>query len=304
MAAWYTRRRGPQARILAPMPAQALIRDVSDTAIWVAQYRAEESARPDAMFRDPLAGLLAGERGEQIARDFGKAGAYTAWTLVTRTVVIDEFIQRAIADGVDAVLNLGSGLDARPYRMDLPATLKWVEADFPNIVEYMNRTLAAHTPRCPLQRMAVDLTDAAARRQFLAEVLPDAKKVLVITEGVIPYLTEQQVGELADDLRAHPRFAFWVSEYFEPQAYRFIRAASARRQMVNAPFRFLPADWLGFFAQHGWAKQDIRFGSEIAIRFRRRPPMPWWAQIAMRLMSRKKRMQGTRAAGYQLLVPG
>lgn len=286
------------------MPADALIRDVSDTAIWVAQYRAEESARPDAMFRDPLAKLLVGERGPQIARDFGKAGAYTAWTLITRTVVIDEYIQRGIADGVDAVLNLGAGLDTRPYRMDLPATLQWVEADFPNIIAYMNEKLAAHTPRCRLQRVAVDLSDAAARRKFLAEVLPDAKKVLVITEGVIVYLTEQQVGELADDLRKQPRFAFWISEYFDPVAYPYIRAAARRRQMVNAPFRFLPADWLGFFAQHGWQKQDLRFGSEVAIRFKRRPPMPWWAMIAMRLMSRKKRMQGMRAAGYQLLVPG
>ena len=281
----------------------AIIRDVSDTAIWVAYYRAVESERPDAMFRDPYARKLVGERGELIARDFGKAGTYTAWTLITRTVVIDEFIQRGIAEGVDAVLNLGSGLDTRPYRMELPATLQWVEADFPNIIDYMNGAMAAHTPRCQLQRIAVDLTNSAARRQFLAEVLPDAKKVMVITEGVIPYLTEQQVGELADGLRAHPRLAFWISEFFDPIAYPYIRAAARRRQLVNAPFRFLPADWLGFFAQHGWVKQDIRFGSDIAIRFKRRPPMPWWAKLMMRFMSRKKRMAGMRAVGYQLLVP-
>jgi len=281
----------------------AIIRDVSDTAIWVAQYRAEETERPDAMFRDPLAKLLVGERGPAIARDFGKAGAYTAWTLVTRTVVIDEIIQRGIADGVDAVLNLGAGLDTRPYRLELPANFQWVEADFPNIVGYMNEKLAAHTPHCRLQRVAVDLANADARGRFLAEVLPDAKKVLVITEGVIPYLTEQQVGELADDLRKHPRFAFWVSEYFEQQAYRYVRAASARRQMANAPFRFLPADWLGFFAQHGWKKQELHFGSEVAVRFKRRPPMPWWARIVLRLMSRKMIKKAMSAAGYQLLVP-
>lgn len=284
------------------MPSDALIRDVSDTAIWVAQYRAEESERPDAMFRDPYARMLVGERGEKIARDFGKAGAYTAWTLITRTVVIDEYIQRGIAEGVDAVLNLGSGLDTRPYRMDLPATLKWVEADFPNIINYMNERLAPHTPRCQLQRFAVDLANPAARGRFLAEVLPDAKQVLVLTEGVIPYLTEQQVGDLADDLRRHSRFAFWISEYFDPVAYPYIRRAAARRQMVNAQFQFMPANWIGFFAQHGWEKKELRFGSEIAIRFKRRPPMPWWAKIAMRLMSKKKRMAGMRAAGYQLLV--
>lgn len=286
------------------MPAPALIKDVSDTAIWVAQYRAEESERPDAMFRDPFAKLLVGERGPAIARDFGTAGRYTAWTVITRTVIIDDFISEAIAAGADAVLNLGAGLDTRPYRMDLPATLQWVEADFPNIIDHMNGKLAAHAPRCQLQRVAVDLANPDARRRFLAEVLPDAKKVLVLTEGLIPYLTEEQVGALADDLRAQPRFAFWVSEYFEPQAYRFIRAASARRQMVNAPFVFMPADWLGFFAQHGWQKQELRFPMQVAIRFKRRPPMPWWARIVIRLMSGRKLAAGSSASGYQLLVPG
>ena len=39
-------------------------RNISDTARWVAVYRAIESERPDAWFRDPLAKRLAGERGE------------------------------------------------------------------------------------------------------------------------------------------------------------------------------------------------------------------------------------------------
>jgi len=43
-----------------------LISNVSDTARWVAVYRAWETARPDALFRDPYAERLAGERGKQI----------------------------------------------------------------------------------------------------------------------------------------------------------------------------------------------------------------------------------------------
>ena len=47
---------------------QPIIRNVSDTARWVAFYRAMESERPDAVFRDPFARRLAGERGEAIVR--------------------------------------------------------------------------------------------------------------------------------------------------------------------------------------------------------------------------------------------
>lgn len=43
------------------------IRDISDTARWAAVYRARESQRQDALFRDPFAERLAGQRGEEIA---------------------------------------------------------------------------------------------------------------------------------------------------------------------------------------------------------------------------------------------
>jgi len=42
-----------------------LIENVSDTAFWVAHYRAFETERADALFHDPLAGLLAGDRGKK-----------------------------------------------------------------------------------------------------------------------------------------------------------------------------------------------------------------------------------------------
>jgi methyltransferase (TIGR00027 family) len=299
----YTRWQPLQARIAPLMSDAGEIKDVSDTAIWVAYYRAQETERPDALFRDPLASRLVGERGAQIARRFGSAGKYTAWTLVSRTVLIDEYIREGIADGVDAVLNLGAGLDTRPYRMELPATLQWVEADFPHMIDYKNRILTGETPRCGLRRVAVDLSDGAARRRFLADVLSGAKKVLVLTEGVIPYLTEEQVAELAEDLRAQPRFACWIGEYFTPNMYRYLKMARRSRVMANAPFQFFPADWLGFFAAHGWVEKQIRYGYEVAIKYRRRPPFPWWAQLLMRLRSRKQQEWTKRMSGYQLLVP-
>jgi hypothetical protein len=96
-----------------------MIEHVSDTAFWVARHRANESARPDALFHDPLAARLAGERGAEIARTLPNAHM-TGWAVVMRTLIIDELILSAIAQGVDTVVNLGAGLDTRPYRMALP----------------------------------------------------------------------------------------------------------------------------------------------------------------------------------------
>src|SRR4249920_2369696 len=62
------------------------IRNVSDTALWVAIYRAMESERPDALFNDPYARRLGGERGEAIARTMPEGH----WPIVVRTAVMDE----------------------------------------------------------------------------------------------------------------------------------------------------------------------------------------------------------------------
>src|SRR5947209_5296580 len=111
-----------------------LINHVSDTATWVAYYRALESDRPDALFHDPFAKILDGEKGKKISESMKSTSKYTQWTIVIRTVIIDRFIEKMISEGVDTVLNLGAGLDSRPYRMTLPKSLLWIEVDHPHLI--------------------------------------------------------------------------------------------------------------------------------------------------------------------------
>jgi methyltransferase (TIGR00027 family) len=107
-----------------------LVENISDTARWVAIFRAEESEEPDAVFHDPFARKLAGKKGEQIANAIG-FGRDNSWSFIARTFLFDEFVMRHVLEGYDMVLNLAAGLDARPYRMDLPSSLQWVEVDLP-----------------------------------------------------------------------------------------------------------------------------------------------------------------------------
>src|SRR5438045_8654783 len=115
--------------------SEQIFRNISDTAIWSAMYRAEESERPDAFFHDPYARRLAGGRGEAIQSTLASQKK-NAWAWITRTIMFDRFISEQIADGVDVVINLAAGLDARPYRMPLPPSLRWYEVDLPPIIEY------------------------------------------------------------------------------------------------------------------------------------------------------------------------
>jgi methyltransferase (TIGR00027 family) len=141
------------------------VRSISDTARWVAYFHALETQRPDALFRDPYGQRLAGAHGFQIASTLPDGNKHE-WAWVARTYLFDQFLSRAIHDGADLVVNLAAGLDARPYRMNLPATLQWVEVDLPDIVSYKEEILGNENPRCQLERVALDLSDVVARRKL------------------------------------------------------------------------------------------------------------------------------------------
>ena len=281
------------------------IRNVADTAFWVAHHRALESARRDALFSDPFAAELAGERGREMSARVPTSGI-VAWNVAIRTVIIDAFITQAIAAGVDTVLNLGAGLDARPYRMPLPSSLLWIEADYAQTNDYKARILEPHAPRCRLERVSVDLADDAARRRLLASVDARAARLLILTEGVVPYLSNDAVGTLADDLHALEHVHGWIVDYFSKQAIEFRRKKPVRTAMQNAPFLFEPDDWVRFFADHGWQVSEMRYLYEDSLRLGRPMPLPVLLRVIVRLSrlwtSAERQRELSRFAGYALLT--
>jgi methyltransferase (TIGR00027 family) len=261
---------------------EPLIQHVSDTAFLVAEARARESERPEALFRDPLARRLSGDKGQAIAASFHPM---TAWTVVMRTLVIDAFVQQAVAAGFRTIVNLGAGLDTRPYRMDLPAQLHWIEVDYPDVVAYKERLLANETQHCRLTREGLDLSITEQRRALLARVAAASPRILVLTEGVIPYLTEDQVGALADDLNATPHVTGWILDYVSPESHAY-RDRQVGNRLARAPFKFRPEDWYAFFAQHGWRVRDLHYLADESQRVGRRPPLPLMARLIMKTLGR------------------
>jgi len=253
--------------------SEPLIQNVSDTAFMVAEYRAMETERSDALFRDPFAARLVGDHGAKIVASM-PASFLGGWSVSIRTVIIDEFLRTAIARGVDTVLNLGAGLDARPYRMDLPASLRWIEVDYPEVIDLKEARLSDEKPQCRLERVRMDLTDRAARQRLFSRLGTESKEILVLTEGVIPYLRIADVAALADDLHAESTFRSWVVDYFSRESLRYRKRQGLGRALQNAPFLFDPPDWFGLFADHGWRRRDIKYIAEESERLHRKIPLP------------------------------
>ena len=254
-----------------PSPSsEPLIRNISDTARWVAVYRARETERPDAVFRDPFARRLAGERGEQIANS-KPLGRDNDWSMITRTYMIDQFVLEQVRQGVDMVVNLAAGLDARPYRMQLPPSLRWVEVDLPEILDYKENILLGEKPVCILERFRLDLSNLEARRDLFAQLASKAKHALVITEGLIIYLSPEEMAALAKDLAAPPSFRSWVFDIASPGLLRMLKKRMAAQLEQAAPFKFAPDEGPNFFLRYGWKPADVRSLLKNAARLKRLP---------------------------------
>ena len=246
-----------------------VIRNISDTALWVAMYRANESERPDALFRDPYARKLAGERGAQIAKEL--KFAQPEWPYAARTVRFDEIVRSRVQDGADMVVNLAAGLDTRPYRMELPASLQWVEVDLPEITDYKEKILGGDKPRCSLQRIKLDLSDVEGRRNLFRELGSRSRKALIMTEGLLVYLSREQVIEFAKDLSDQPSFHDWATDLCSPGLLAMLQKNLKQLSEAGSPLKFGPEEGPDFFVPTGWKPVEVYSMLKTAAKIKRLP---------------------------------
>jgi methyltransferase (TIGR00027 family) len=272
--------------------SEPLIRSISDTARWVAYHRAIESDRPDSIFRDPYARRLAGERGARIGRELHE----NAWAVAIRTYLFDLAIQELLSRKlIDMVVNLGAGLDSRPYRLELSHLLRWIEIDVPEIVDVKRRILSNEKPHCQLEVIAENLGDERRRRTLFSQLDQRSQQILVISEGLLIYLDEDKVTSLAADLHAQPHFSYWLVEVVSPTARDWMNWKWSRHLCAaNARMGFAPYDWRRFYRERGWELVAFRNLSQTARELNREPPImklfrfigelyPSWGQMQAQL---------------------
>jgi methyltransferase (TIGR00027 family) len=182
------------------------------TSVAVAMARARESARPDALFRDPFARLFV----DAAAASLDAAGEADEWKPllawvdlfysrgVVRTRYIDDHLLEAVADRAHRcrqVVLLGSGLDTRAFRLPWPDGVRVFEVDTPSVFAFKEQVLSAAgvdtvaPSRCVRTVIEADLREDWAARLDEApfdRTVPTAW----VAEGVLPYLTQAEARHL------------------------------------------------------------------------------------------------------------
>jgi methyltransferase (TIGR00027 family) len=234
------------------------IEHVSDTALMVAACRAIETRRKDGLVRDPFAERLAGERGMAIAQSVPFL-ELMCFVVGARARSIDELLMETVRnEGVETVVNLGAGLDTRPWRLDLPHTLRWIEADFPEILEYKASRLASETPHPRLEQIAADFSSSESRAGLLERVGPGS--AVMITEGLLMYLPHAAFMALAQEAPQLSGVRRWLLDAASTDSWRRMTGGGWNTAME----RLRPADHLAGQAlldaaqQASWAIEATR----------------------------------------------
>lgn len=232
-------------------PTDADILHVSDTALMVAACRAMETARPDGLVRDPFAEQLAGARGMAIARGLPRL-EIMCFGVGIRSRFLDELVMDAITvRKVSTVLSLGSGLDSRPWRLELPEGVRWIEVDFPAMLDYKAAIMAQHQPKCRIKRIAADLNDESERRAMFAGA--GGTPALMITEGLLMYLPAETVEALAVEPTQMAGVRYWLMDLTSPDFARRAQIDLLESiQKVRSPNHADGAQIFDILNRNGW----------------------------------------------------
>lgn len=177
------------------MPGEKVaLRGAKETLLITLCAKAGESRLPDSLLKDRFAAEAMG----WVDYDFARLGIDRDLMIgvALRAHVIDGWTRDFIARHPEAtVLHLGCGLDSRVLRLEPPASIRWFEVDYPDVIALRQR-LYADRENCTL------LGSSVIESGWL-EAVPRDRPALIIAEGLLPYLPEEEVVLLLARVMGH-----------------------------------------------------------------------------------------------------
>src|SRR2546421_12467829 len=133
--------------------------------------------------------------------------------------------------------------------------------------------------------LPIYLSDGSARRALFADLDRRANRILILTEGLLIYLSAEEVAALAEDLAACAHFQRWIMDLASPGLLRMMQRTTGKKlSAVGAPFKFGPAEGPAFFLPHAWEPIDVKGLLKTATRFKR---PPFFLRLLARLPEQK-----------------
>jgi methyltransferase (TIGR00027 family) len=231
---------------------------LASTAYWTASVRAMESQRSDSLFKDPLAGALAGQVG---AGWIAQRTPEKVLPIVLRTRYFDDFLERIHHEqGIRHVVLMAAGLDTRAFRLQWAQGVQLFEIDQPAVMQYKQQVLSATKARPACTRFVIeqDLTGPWQEALIVAGFLPNTPSLWLL-EGFLFYLPCEQVTAILEDVSALASPGSWIGFDIindDMLTHPITRAWVDMHAAAGAPWIGTLNDPESFLAGLGW-KADL-----------------------------------------------
>lgn len=205
---------------------------VARTAFYCCVLRADDAASPRPVCGDSLAARFVDDDVRRELEPLLRHRAPAA-SNVARHRLIDDLVRRRLAeDPATRVILLGAGFDTRAFRM---SGGRWWEIDDPALLAFKEKRLPAGGAPSPLVRVPVSF-GSGSLAEHLAPLGGD-ERALVIVEGVMMYLGDETLAELARAVRSALPRATMICDLMTPGFARtFSRSLRRDLERLGAGF--------------------------------------------------------------------
>lgn len=242
----------------------------------MAAIRAVESTRKDALFADPFAAALAGEKAiawlQHQPIDLG------LWPVI-RTRFLDDFLDYWIQQRhIRQVVLLAAGLDTRAFRLNWPEDAYVYEIDQAEVMHYKEHILAQEHAIAKPKRKCLSIKLEQAWEQELISTGFDAGQPSIwILEGLLYYLQAEMVQQVMEAVTRLSAVGSQLGLDLINQAFLIsgiTQASQEQRSRMGIPWRFGVNDPQQWLLEFGWEANVSTLG-EVAKRYGRWPyPSP------------------------------
>ena len=197
------------------------IQGVSETMLQTLHARAAYSKQKNAKFHDDKAVEIV----SRMDYDFSFAGddALMSNGVIARTVLLDRMVGDFIRKNPNAtVINIACGMDTRAYRLKIGSTVRWYNIDLPETIEVRRRFLEENGHISMIAKSAMD-------EKWADEIEEPKGRVLVIIEGLVMYLSEQDVKQILSIISRRFERAEVIMEVMNPWVVKNVKEKSIEK---------------------------------------------------------------------------
>ncbi|RLQ94645.1 class I SAM-dependent methyltransferase [Falsibacillus albus] len=235
-----------------------------ETLLITLQAKAHDSRLKKSILNDTKSAEILG----QIDYDFDKFNSYDNGNImVVRAKQLDAWVEDFLKQhGEAVVLNLGCGLDTRFSRINPGPNVSWYDVDYPEVINFRKLFYSGEA--------GYEMIESSVTADGWIEQMPNDKPTLVIAEGILEYLTEEEVQTLFNRITnhfSHGQIAFDVMNSF---------AINAGKENLKQQTG----------AEHKWAVDDTSHVDQLDRKFKRLADISVFQSKYMKKLSPKYRL--------------